>query len=317
MNLRNKWVGALAVLTVLLGTGRLAMDEILLAGSDARMRGLEQRADGAGRDRYRLVRLEQEVEAERKRVADLDARAESSARQVAALNSSLVTSRVELATLEQDSRANADRLQTALRETEQLLARRQAALRELEAVSEERKRALEMAESLAAERERELADAQALATQRAESLAKTRAEARALDQKLAGKERELGRVEGDLRTAVRRTERSEAVLSRLESAGVNVARLSGQRPMPRISAVVVRVDGDAMPPTVLIDVGRDSGIEVRDVLYLLRGGAVVATLEVSEVGEQVSSAKVIQGQRGLKLRAGEDVSSVRPQVSPP
>jgi hypothetical protein len=140
-------------------------------------------------------------------------------------------------------------------------------------------------------------------------MATSESRGRALEGEVAGLEKNLERLQASV-------DRGQQVLRRLKEAGVNVGRLSGERPMPALTAVVVRVDAEALPLEVLVDVGSSSGVELGDLLYVIREGREVARVEVIEVLGGVSRARLVHGVRGLELRSGEDVTSVKPGTTP-
>jgi dihydroorotase-like cyclic amidohydrolase len=151
------------------------------------------------------------------------------------------------------------------------------------------------------------------ADERVRALEGERDQARA---QAAGEARRREASEAALAESAERLRESEAVataraarLAKLRAAGVNVARLSGERPMPRISAVVVRIDAGASPLGVLIDAGSSAGLELGDRLYVFRDGREIACLEVLEIGEQIASTRLVRAVRGLGLKAGDDVRS--------
>lgn len=79
--------------------------------------------------------------------------------------------------------------------------------------------------------------------------------------------------------------------------------------MPDVRGKVVKVDLEALPPVLLIDVGAHDGIAVGDELSILRDAREVARLEVAEVRDRLASARLLQADRGLRLRPGDVVAS--------
>ena len=66
---------------------------------------------------------------------------------------------------------------------------------------------------------------------------------------------------------------------------------------------------------VLVDAGEASGLELGDRLYVLRGQREVACLEVIAVHPDVSATRLVRGNRQLRLRPGDDITST-PSKSP-
>ncbi len=124
------------------------------------------------------------------------------------------------------------------------------------------------------------------------------AEAEELRGKLATAERER-----DARGA--RARAAEEALAKVARSGVNLDRLTGARPLPSISALVVQVDVDVVPPVVMIDAGSSSGLERGDRISIQRAGQQLAEVELDDVRPQLASGRVIRGQRGLRLRPGD------------
>ena len=125
-------------------------------------------------------------------------------------------------------------------------------------------------------------------------------------------ERDAAELERERDLARRKAREAEATLAKLRDAGVNVARLSGERPMPRIRATVVQVDNRAVPPTLLIDAGLVQGLEAGDELDLIREGRPVGRVEVDEVQSRLARCRLVSGQRGLSVQTGDEVrTSIR------
>lgn len=289
---------AAGVSALLLGSARLVVDEVQLAGHAARARGLEQRAEGAARDRERLVRLEKDLQLDQERMAVLTGELEGRGRALDVLTEDLREARSEQLALEQRAAQAQRDLEGKLGESERVSAQRAADTQRLKVHAEQQAQKLEVA----TRRLEQSAERLALAVRDAESL----------QEDLAEQARAIAKLNADVRMGTDRASLAEEQLSQLEAAGVNVARLTGRRPMPRILAIVVRVDFDAVPPVILVDAGRDRGLERGDNLYVVRDGREVAQLEVEEVSSQASSTRVVRGQRGLRIRPGEDVTSVAP-----
>lgn len=332
----SKHVFSVALALVFVGGGvRLAYDEVRIAGEVARVRGLEEKAALADEDRRRVIELERAVAAASARAGALESELSLQRAAVARLEQRLTAERAAAAErLAATRQAAAAELAQARAEAARRLAESQAAAKAaaeraraaLERALAERDRAAGIAEERArkvAALERDLEDALAALAEREDALAEARRAAEGARQQASAAQREVrscrervAALEHDLAAVRERAERAAKTLRRLEEAGVNVARLSGQRPMPALTGVVVRVDGDALPPEVLVDLGRAAGLEVGDRLYVLRGGKAVARLEVVEVLASVSRARLVHGERGLVLRSGDDVTSVAPSVPP-
>jgi chromosome segregation ATPase len=189
-------------------------------------------------------------------------------------------------------RARLEALETTLAEDQRRLAEARAQLR--------RSQREQRAAQAASERLRgELAQ-----EQRAHAL--TRAQ-------LTAAERETAQAGLRLRAEVKRAAAAEGTLAKLEAAGVNVERLSGARPLPALQAVVLRVDPDAVPPRVVIDAGSSQGLMQGDVLHIVRNGRSVGRVKVDEVQGRLSTARLIEGTRGLVLRPGDTIRSNVPK----
>ena len=110
-----------------------------------------------------------------------------------------------------------------------------------------------------------------------------------------------------------RAEAAEGSLSKVRAAGINVERLTGERPLPDLQAVVVRVDESAVPPRVVIDAGEGQGLLPGDVLHVVRDGRSVGRIELDSVQAGLASARLIEGRRGLVLRPGDLVRTSVPK----
>ena len=268
------------ILIGILGGVRLVTNEVTLASRQAETDGLRLKAEQRDREAQRVILLERELHASKSELQASSARYQASAAEVAALASRVGTLGAELGDYA-----------SAQQELEQARERTQG-------LAEAHARAEAQADLLAGK----LRAAEAQAELHEQELARTRAEIG----HLTGRVKDLASDLGVERT---RANRSEGQLEQLESAGVNVARLTGERPMPRISAIVLDVDLAALPPVVLVDAGRSEGLEVRDLLYVRRNGQDVASLEVVEVRDDMSSTHVSQAARGVQPRTGDRVIS--------
>lgn len=308
------------------GGARLAVDEVRLVGASREAASLRGKLEHQATEAQRAARLELDLallrEEARARQADLDA----TRREVATLRGSLDEATAAVAALEVER----ERLTDDLTGARELASARAAELsqlgRRLAAVERdlgEAREALALARRLLVEQEQIAAEqAQELgrlrgdlaSTQAALDLARQR-EAR-LDEELLVERRqarekaaalaELSDRLGELEASARRDAER---LERLARAGVNVPRLTGERPMPDVRALIVSVDPDAVPPAVVVDVGEAAGIERGDVLVVRRDGQEVARIEVDEVRGQYSAARVVRAARGLRLRPGDQVRS--------
>ncbi|HBP20766.1 MAG TPA: hypothetical protein DEA08_23625, partial [Planctomycetes bacterium] len=122
-------------------------------------------------------------------------------------------------------------------------------------------------------------------------------------------EREAAALERERDLARRKAREAESTLAKLRDAGVNVARLSGERPMPNVRATVVQVDNRAVPPTLLIDAGQVQGLEPGDELDLIRDGRRVGRIEVDELQPRLARCRLVSGQRGLSVQVGDEVKT--------
>lgn len=144
-------------------------------------------------------------------------------------------------------------------------------------------------------------------------LAREREAHRATRAKLAAAADEATRAEARLKAEAKRAALAEDTLAKLEAAGVNVERLSGARPLPALRAVILRVDPEAVPPRVVIDAGSSQGLMPGDVLHVVRDGRSVGRVEVDEVQARLSTARLVEGTRGLVLRPGDTIRSNVPK----
>jgi hypothetical protein len=151
----------------------------------------------------------------------------------------------------------------------------------------------------------ELLTAKQEAQVRERDLDTQRRELAAVRRDLAAQRRSLAAIEAKLTQSEARAKASAETLRKLEAAGVNVARLTGTRPMPKLRALVVQVDVKQVPPRVLVDAGKRQGLEVGDSLYLIRDGRSVGRLEIDEVQPELSTCRLVQGKGGLAPRAGD------------
>lgn len=308
------------------GGTRLALDEVRLVGVTREASSLRGRLEHQATEAQRAARLELDVAVLReglrareddlaaatRRADGLRASLDEAGAAVAALEATRARLRQEKAAAEELASTRRDELTAAGRrlasaEADLEVARRDLALRgrlleEVQAIAAEQARdvgrlrgslhgaetALQVARERESRLEAELASERRAARERAASLA------------------DLHDRLGELEVSARRDAER---LERLARAGVNIARLTGERPMPDVKALVVQVDPDAVPPTVVVDVGDPAGIERGDVLVVRRDGRDVARLEVDEVRGAYSSARVVSATRGLRLRPGDQVRS--------
>ena len=317
-----------AALVAAVGGGRLVHSEVRLASHEAR--------------RDQTDRREQLLAAETARTASLQLALAEAGLQVRRAEEALTGMRAEMGRAEAEllaaeaqSAADAQRL-GELRAREQELAAELALAREASQVSAEQRAALagqveRLSDDLAAQRAA-LAQAEeqartrqgelSLARGRVEELEAAIREARGDAERAAGRAesraRELEEARQALARAEERTRQDQALLARLRAEGVKVDRLGGLRPVPAVRAMVLRVDGQALPMEVLVDVGSRVGLEAGDRLWVVRGAQEVARLEVSEVRPDSATARVVQGDRNSAPRPGDTVLSWRPgQPSPP
>lgn len=318
---------AVGAATLVLGGGaRLAVDEVRLVGVTSEATHLRGRLDQQATEAQRAARLELDLAVLREEGRALAAARADADRRLDDLERSSETARAEVAALEvARDRAAAIASESAAAATE--AAARARALDEQLAAA----RAYLDVRAGELEEARELAIAQAT---RAEDLSLelsttiaaldvARAREASLEGELEGERRvareraaalvglngRLVEVEATLAQTQARARRETERLERLARAGVNVARLTGERPMPEVKALVVQVDADAVPPTVVLDAGEAAGLERGDVLIVLRDGQELARLEVDEVRGPYSSARVVRGQRGARVRPGDQVRS--------
>lgn len=139
----------------------------------------------------------------------------------------------------------------------------------------------------------------------------------AADETRRRKEAEAEELRGRLTTAERerdargeRARAAEEALAKVARSGVNVDRLTGARPLPNVTALVVQVDLEVVPPVVLIDAGATAGLERGDRVSIQRAGQTVAEVELDDVRPQLASGRVVRGQRGLRLRPGDAATTV-------
>ncbi len=308
----QKTLSIIAGLSVCLGGGRLAVNEVQLASEEARVHGLELKAAEADRDRRRVILLEHESSALAESAATLNRELDLSHTQAAGLKGQLRVSQSKAVAAHLDATQTQERLETELQRTRTVLGAE-----------------LDASIALAKTRLQELDTARAHANRQAEALTGANALVRERERQrdvarraVEAERKEHGDTELRLSATAKRLQESEAIaterarlLKILESAGVNVDRLSGERPMPRVSAVIVHVDAEASPMEVLIDAGNASGLEVGDRLFVIRGEREIACLEVFAVHPDVSATRLVRGERKLRLRPGDDVTST-PSKSP-
>ncbi|MCO5165138.1 MAG: hypothetical protein M9894_02065 [Planctomycetes bacterium] len=315
------WAAAAVVVG---GGARLAHDQVRLAGVSQQAASLEGRLSQQAGEAQRAARLEldlavlredarareDQLARARARVGDLEVAVEEAAAALAALEAA-----------RDEARARAEAHGGALGEARRDLAAREADLGQARRELDARTRLLREVEAAAAEQARELGRVRGalmsteaaleVATQRGAALeadltaerrlARERAEA------VATLHDKLGEAEAALREVDARARRDAERLARLARAGVNVARLTGERPMPDVRALVVQVDLDVVPPLVVFDAGDGAGVERGDVLVVRRDGNEVARLEVDEVRGHYSAARVVRAQRGVRVRPGDQV----------
>lgn len=308
------------------GGARLALDEVRLVGVTREATSLRGRLEHQATEAQRAARLELDLAVLREEARARQEELEAATRQAAALRASVDEAAAAVAALE----AARERLTSEKAAAEGLAASRAAELTALGRRLTQVETDLTSARGELASTRRRYEEVQAIATEQARELGRLRGSlvsteaalevARqheaALEDELAAERRAareraatLAELHDRLGELEARAARDAERLERLARAGVNVARLTGERPMPQVRALVVQVDVDAVPPTVVVDVGDAAGIEPGDVLVIRRDGQEIARLEVDEVRGPYSSARVVRAQRGLRLRPGDQVRS--------
>ncbi|MBX3471425.1 MAG: hypothetical protein KF878_31530 [Planctomycetes bacterium] len=311
---------------VLGGGARLAHDEVRLVGVVHQAASLEGRLSQQAGEAQRAARLELDLALLRDEARVREGRLAEATARVDALSAAVEEAAAALASLEaarDEARARAEATGGALTAAHSDLAAREADLAHARRELNARTSLLREIEAAAAEQARELGRVRgALVTTQAAldvaaergatleaDLTAERRLARERGEALASLHDRLGEAEVALRSAEARAQRDAARLERLARAGVNVARLTGERPLPDIRALVVQVDHDAVPPTVVFDAGDGAGVERGDVFVVRRDGNEVARLEVDEVRGHYSAARVVRAQRGARVRPGDQVRS--------
>ncbi len=306
------------------GGARLAVDEVRLVGVTREASSLRGQLEHQATEAQRAARLEldvamlrEEARARRDELAATTRQAETlrasvdeAAAAVAALEATRDRLEAERTAAEGLASTRADELSALGARLEQVQVDLTAARRDLTSS----RRRLDEVQEIAAEQARELGRLRGnlVSTEAALDLARQREAT--LEEELAAERRAareraaaLAELHDRLGELEARAARDAGRLEQLARAGVNVARLTGERPMPQVRALIVQVDPDAVPPTVVIDVGDPAGIERGDVLVVRRDGQEVARLEVDEVRGQYSAARVVRAQRGVRLRPGDQV----------
>jgi hypothetical protein len=156
------------------------------------------------------------------------------------------------------------------------------------------------------------ADASASLAKIEQAAASARADAEAAKRRAADLADKLGETESARARAEKRAASAEAVIDALHKKKVNVERLAGLVPMPRISATVVEVDDSELPPVALLNGGEKEGLAEGDVLYVVRDGREVVRLAVERVRGDITAARVLRAARGERVRVGDVVTSTPP-----
>lgn len=308
------------------GGARLAVSEVGLVEVTREASSLRGRLEHQTTEAQRAARLELDLAVLREEARARQEELAAADRQAAALRASVDEAAAAVSSLE----ATRDRLAAEKAAAEGLATTRAAELdraaRQLAAVDAdlssarrelvERQRRYDEVQAIAAEQARELGRLRGTLVSTEAALEVARQHEAALEDELAAERRaarEKAAALSDLHDRVgeleARARRDAERLERLARAGVNVARLTGERPMPVVKALVVQVDPEAVPPAVVVDVGDAAGIEPGDVLVVRRDGQEVARLEVDEVRGPYSAARVVKALRGVRLRPGDQVRS--------
>ena len=245
------------------------------------------------RDQLEVERLEQEVALDEVRSSLAETRAR----------------RVALEAQVSEAQALIAKQGDQLRDQALALATERARLEAVEATLADEQRRLAEARAQVRRSEREQRAAQAERDRLQADLAREQRAHQATRNDLSVAESETAKARSQLRLEAKRVAAAEETLAKLEAAGVNVERLSGARPLPALQAVILRVDGEAVPPRVVIDAGSSQGLMRGDVLHVVRNGRSVGRVEVDEVQARLSTARLVEGARGLVLQPGDTIRS--------
>lgn len=300
-------------MAVAAGGGRLAWNEVRLAGHTVQLDERDALHRRLTDEAARLSRLELELaeaRSERERAAE---RSRASSAAVASIRGELGRAEAEL--IEAERRATKDeRALAELRTRRDELDRALGQAKEESRTREEARQALAVrAEGLEQELSLARTDLQA-ARGRLDGLSRELAEARSATEREAARAAESQR---ELARAAQSARQSEELLQNLQRAGVNVDRLGGRRPLAALRGMVLRVDLQAIPPELLVDAGKDAGLEPGDRLWVVRHGRELARLEVADVRADSSTARVVQGERQSPPRPGDAVISWKPGTPEP
>lgn len=304
------------VLLVILGGGlaaatlvRLALNEVQLASQQAESEALRQEVAHASSASENATRLALEVARARERSSGLEAKLAAARADAASIDKELATADTRLARLRKATFSAQADLSKATRDVARLTRARAEARQRVAALDKKLTSATREAARLGKElarskRRAEQLDARLVASQGA--LAKEREAATALRASLKATQSSLAKARAE---AIR----NQRTLAKLKQAGVNVDRLSGAKPMPVLSAIVVQVDRKRVPPVVLVNAGSQVGVEKKDTLYVIRSGRQIARLEVDTVSAHLCSGRIVQGIPGKMLLPGDQVRSRPPR----
>jgi hypothetical protein len=306
-------LGGGALLAFLGGGARLAHVEVGRTDRQAELTSLREQAAFRQSEAAHAGALQLELSQLRLATSGAAQELQEAQAEVARLDAALLALEDRQAAAE---RAAADALQAQRDESQRRLTDTEALRAEAQALAEARavaltrlERALEAVRAEANARQAELEQARSRSARLAADLSANQA---TLEQTARDLERAVGElddVETRLAGALSRAQEAERALATLRAAGVNVDRLTGVDPMPDVRAKVVKVDAQATPPVLLVDVGSGAGLAVGDELYVVRDGREVARLSIEEVRERLSSARLQHADRGVRLRPGDLVRS--------
>ena len=102
---------------------------------------------------------------------------------------------------------------------------------------------------------------------------------------------------------------SQAVIAALRKAGINIERRAGLTLPPELTATIIKVQRDRVPPLIVIDVGSAQKIEVDDVLFVRRDGRKIAEARVERVTTTKSVARITDSAANVSVQEGDQATT--------
>ena len=174
---------------------------------------------------------------------------------------------------------------------------------------------------------------EASARSAASELRAEQAEAQAgeLDAKLADQRRKLDEGQREIealrlsleaeRSRAQRAEserqQATALLKALRKQGLNPERRAGFSQPAKLSGTVLQVDQRTTPPTLVLDLGQQDGLELDDLLYISRRGRVIARARVTRLDAATAAARIQSARSDTPTGAGDRVSTIPPSPLAP